>query len=98
MSQLPTAKADTMRPWLTSLAIGCLVAVSACGGYANTVTVAATPQRLVGRIEVTGSAPAILVTLILGNGGAVNLGGELREELRNLSGADVSGLPQDERA
>ena len=48
------------------------------------------PETLVGRIALTGSAPAVLVTLTTADGRSVDLVGAWREELQNLTGAEVT--------
>ena len=67
------------------------VALAACSGSGGGNQMAATgPETLVGEIELTGSAPAFLVTLTTGDGRSVDLTGNLRGELQNLSGAEVA--------
>jgi hypothetical protein len=56
---------------------------------------AAGPERLTGRVVVTGSQPMTFTTLQMGEGRSVNLTGPLEAELRRLSGGVVTvmGVP-----
>ncbi len=91
-----------MRIVSTTWLVGISAVVAACGGSGGTGQMAATgPETLVGRIALTGSAPAVLVTLQTADGRSVDLVGEWRDELQNLTGADVAvrgtatGLPRE---
>ena len=67
------------------------VTLAACSGSGGGSQMAATaPETLVGEIQLTGSAPAFLVTLTTAEGRSVDLTGDLRGELQDLSGAEVS--------
>ena len=47
-------------------------------------------SRSVARPQLTGNAPVVLVTLTTAEGRSVDLTGDLRGELRNLTGAEVA--------
>ncbi len=67
------------------------VTLAACSGSGGGSQMAATaPETLVGEIQLTGSAPACLVTLTTAEGRSVDLTGDLRGELQDLSGVEVS--------
>ncbi len=71
--------------------VGISAAAAACGGSGGANQMAATgPETLVGRIALTGSAPAVHVTLRTADGRSVDLVGEWRDELQNLTGAEVA--------
>ncbi len=67
------------------------VALAGCSGNSGGRQMAATvTETLVGEIQLTGSAPMVLVTLTTAQGRSVDLTGDLRSELRNLTGAEVA--------
>ena len=67
------------------------VTLVACSGSGGGNQMAATaPETVVGEIQLTGSAPMVLVTLTTARGRSVDLIGDLRGELRNLTGAEVA--------
>ncbi len=67
------------------------VALAACSGSGGGNQMAATaPETLVGEVQLTGNAPVVLVTLTTAEGRSVDLTGDLRGELRNLTGAEVA--------
>ncbi len=78
----------------------CCAMSAACSGSGGGSQMAATaPETLVGEIQLTGSAPAFLVTLTTAEGRSVDLIGDLRGELQNLSGAEIAvrGTPASAR-
>ncbi len=80
-----------LESWLlfcATLASGPLAACSGSGGGNQMATTA--QETLVGEIRLTGSAPTFLVTLTTAEGRSVDLVGDLRGELQNLSGAEVA--------
>ncbi len=65
--------------------------LAACSGRGGGSQMGATaPETLVGQIQLTGSAPSFLVTLTTAEGRSVDLAGDLRGELQDLSGAEVA--------
>ncbi len=75
---------------LESRLLAC-VALAACSGSGGGNQMAATaPETLVGEVQLTGNAPVVLVTLTTAEGRSVDLTGDLRGELRNLTGAEVA--------
>ncbi len=67
------------------------VTLAACSGRGGGSQMAATAREtLVGEIQLTGTAPAFLVTLTTAEGRSVDLTGDLRGELQDLSGAEVA--------
>jgi hypothetical protein len=78
-----------MREFRDTLVATMTLAVMGCSGGGNRMAETA-PETLVGEIQLTGSAPAISVTLVTAGGRAANLVGELRAELQNLSGVEVA--------
>ena len=90
-----------MRDLKRVLLFGMGTALAGCGGGGGGNQMAATVSgTLVGEIMLTGSAPAIQVTLVSENS-SVDLVGEWRSELENLTGAEVAvrgkptGLPRE---
>lgn len=83
--------------WVLLLGMG--TALAGCGGGGNQMA-ATVSGALVGEIMITGSAPAIQVTLV-SESSSVDLVGEWRGELENLTGAEVAvrgkptGLPRE---
>ena len=79
-----------MRDLKRVLLFGMGTALAGCGGGGGGNQMAATvPGTLVGEILLTGSAPAYQVTLV-SESSSVDLVGELRSELENLTGAEVA--------
>jgi hypothetical protein len=95
LAPIPVVHASLRRPnqlmrklesWLL-----CCAMLAACSGSGGGNQMAATaPETLVGEIRLTGSAPAFHVTLTTAEGRSVDLAGDLRGELQNLSGAEVA--------
>ncbi|MCH8254729.1 MAG: hypothetical protein IID06_05215 [Gemmatimonadetes bacterium] len=79
-----------MRDLKRVLLFGMGTALAGCGGGGGGNQMAATVSgTLVGEIMLTGSAPAIQVTLV-SESSSVDLVGEWRSELENLAGAEVA--------
>ena len=73
------------------LVAGGCIAMTGCGGSGNTAQLAsASPETLVGEVQLTGSEPVVMVTVRTESGREVIVTGVLRAELRNLSGAVVA--------
>ncbi len=67
------------------------VTLAACSGSGGGNRMAAMgPETLVGKIQLTGTAPVVIVTLTTPEGRSVDLTGDLRGELRNLTGAEIA--------
>lgn len=63
----------------------------ACGGYGgNTQLESTSPETIVGEVQLTGSDPAVMVTVRAEDGRWVNVVGALRPEIRNLSGVVIA--------
>ncbi len=81
-----------MRELKRVLLFGMGTALAGCGGGGGgggNQMAATVPGTLVGEILLTGSTPAIQVTLV-SESSSVDLVGELRSELENLTGAEVA--------
>ena len=67
------------------------LATAGCGGTGSAAQAGSSaPETLVGEVQLTGSEPAVMVTLRTESGRAVNLVGSLLPELRRLTGAEIT--------
>ena len=72
------------------VALGWIGAI-ACGGYGgNTKLESTNPETIVGEVQLTGSDPAVMVTVRAEDGSWVNVIGGLRPEISNLSGVVIA--------